>query len=206
MLPLQSLLNPASPDERTDGSRQSSPASIAISTADNTPISRERMDSQLALRRTTSRNTAPLLKSRTQGPVKFPPFESVDAEAIREIARFQITPFGQIQQCCEHIPYNSTKRNFFEKTGRESIEAFKYEFRVPGQQVPYKVMWDYNIGLVRMTPFFKCLGYPKTKPSQMLDKNLGLREVSPSITGGSVSAQGYWMPYRCARAVLERVV
>lgn len=22
-------------------------------------------------------------------------------------------------------------------------------------------MWDYNIGLVRMTPFFKCLGYPK---------------------------------------------
>lgn len=22
-------------------------------------------------------------------------------------------------------------------------------------------MWDYNIGLVRMTPFFKSLGYPK---------------------------------------------
>lgn len=52
----------------------------------------------------------------------------------------------------------------------------------------------------------------------MLDKNPGLREISPSITGGSVSAQGlsriswrhdgssfkmsgYWMPYRCARAV-----
>lgn len=89
-----------------------------------------------------------------------------------------------------------------------------------------------------MTPFFKCLGYGKvsfrmtlnhwrpgadskqTKPSQMLDKNPGLREISPSITGGSVSAQGksgfqlddallewltgtlgYWMPYRCARAV-----
>lgn len=35
----------------------------------------------------------------------------------------------------------------------------------------------------------------------MLDKNPGLREISPSITGGSVGAQGYWMPYRCARAV-----
>lgn len=22
-------------------------------------------------------------------------------------------------------------------------------------------MWDYNIGLVRMTPFFKCRGYGK---------------------------------------------
>ena len=58
-----------------------------------------------------------------------------------------------------------------------------------------------------MTPFFKCLGYPKvtcvtatqqnsiadslqTKPSQMLDKNPGLRDITPSITGGSVSAQG----------------
>lgn len=54
----------------------------------------------------------------------------------------------------------------------------------------------------------------------MLDKNPGLREVSPSITGGSVGAQGksrspaavsqasshtqipgYWVPYRCARAL-----
>lgn len=22
-------------------------------------------------------------------------------------------------------------------------------------------MWDYNVGLVRMTPFFKCCNYPK---------------------------------------------
>lgn len=71
-------------------------------------------------------------------------------------------------------------------------------------------MWDYDVGLVRITPFFKCLGYAKvstpcvtvsiseptadslskTKPSQMLDKNPGLRDITPSITGGAVSAQG----------------
>ncbi|GJN80876.1 hypothetical protein PLIIFM63780_004406 [Purpureocillium lilacinum] len=105
----------------------------------------------------------------------------------RAIAKYQIDVFGRIQQCCEHIPYNSTKKDFFEKTGRESIEAFTYEFCIPGQQLKYKVMWDYNIGLVRMTPFFKSLGYAKTKPSQMLDKNPGLRDISPSITGGSIA-------------------
>lgn len=25
----------------------------------------------------------------------------------------------------------------------------------------YTVMWDYDVGLVRITPFFKCLGYAK---------------------------------------------
>ncbi|ODA76302.1 hypothetical protein RJ55_08147 [Drechmeria coniospora] len=147
------------------------------------------------------RSTPALPPSRTQGPVMFPAFQAIDEEAAREVARYRILSFGQIHQFCEHIPYNSSKKDFYEKTGRESIEAFQYEFRVPGQAVAYKVMWDYNIGLVRMNPFFKCLGYAKTKPSQMLDKNPGLRDISPSITGGSVSAQGYWIPYRCARAI-----
>ncbi|PFH58776.1 hypothetical protein XA68_13218 [Ophiocordyceps unilateralis] len=209
MLPIQALLNPAPPERRTSRSRQPTPVSKSVSTvtADRTTTttttmttaSRDTMDSQPTVRKTTSRSASRLVRSRTHGPVRFPPHEQVDAGAMREVARFQISQFGQIYQYSQHIPYNSTKRNFYEKTGRESIEAFGYEFRIPGQQAPYKVMWDYNIGLVRMTPFFKCLGYPK-----MLDKNPGLREVSPSITGGSVGAQeasGYWVPYRCARAL-----
>ncbi|POR39629.1 Transcriptional repressor XBP1 [Tolypocladium paradoxum] len=204
MLPLQSLLNPAPSNGRAPCLRQPASVVVSNSTPDATTASRGAMDAHLALRRRASRSATPLPKSKTQGPVRFPPFEVVDEATIQHITRYQISSFGQIQQCCEHIPYNSTKKDFYEKTGRESIEAFQYEFRIPGQQTTYKVMWDYNIGLVRMTPFFKCFGYGKTKPSQMLDKNPGLREISPSITGGSVSAQGtlgYWMPYRCARAV-----
>lgn len=59
----------------------------------------------------------------------------------------------------------------------------------------------------------------QTKPSQVLDKNHGLRDLCPSVTGGSVIAQGiyfpdeqsrpralirlsgYWMPYACAKAL-----
>lgn len=56
-------------------------------------------------------------------------------------------------------------------------------------------------------------------PAKMLNLNPGLKEITHSITGGSITAQGtvitlprrsnlanpfcpgYWMPYRCAKAV-----
>lgn len=41
--------------------------------------------------------------------------------------------------------------------------VFKYEFKNPGDDNDYTVMWDYNIGLVRMTPFFKCCKYSKVR-------------------------------------------
>lgn len=78
-------------------------------------------------------------------------------------------------------------------------------------------MWDYQVGLVRITPFFKALKYSKvsspiqpradmtdccqTTPAKALTANPGLKELSHSITGGALAAQGYWMPYSCARAI-----
>lgn len=41
------------------------------------------------------------------------------------------------------------------------LPVFKYDFKLPGEDAEYTVMWDYNIGLVRMTPFFKCCQYGK---------------------------------------------
>lgn len=80
-------------------------------------------------------------------------------------------------------------------------------------------MWDYNVGLVRMTPFFKCCKYSKvcfrsifriffsacdgskkdidngqTQPAKMLNLNPGLRDITHSITGGSIAAQGKITP------------
>src|SRR5436305_11163138 len=62
-------------------------------------------------------------------------------------------------------------------------------------------MWDYNIGLVRITPFFKSCNFSKTTPAKMLSQNPGLKPLTHSITGGALAAQGYWMPYDAARAV-----
>ena len=77
---------------------------------------------------------------------------------------------------------------------------------MPHEEKRQTVMWDYNNGLVRITPFFKALEYSKvsdlphdpatltdmakTMPARMLAKNPGLREICHSITGGSLAAQG----------------
>ncbi|KAH6895424.1 hypothetical protein B0T10DRAFT_215968 [Thelonectria olida] len=149
----------------------------------------------------TTKEPSNLAKSKLRGPMKYPPFENIGEQALYEIRRFRIVSFGRIHQTCSHIPYNSGKKDFYEKTGRESFEVFRYEFTAPGQSTEYTVMWDYNVGLVRMTPFFKCCQYGKTMPAKMLNLNPGLKEITHSITGGSITAQGYWMPYQCARAV-----
>ncbi|KAK5660492.1 hypothetical protein OQA88_13040 [Cercophora sp. LCS_1] len=143
-------------------------------------------------------------KSRAKGVVNFPPFEDLDEAYLRAVRQFRVTPFGTIKDNRRHIPYNSGKRAFSRKTGREGFEVFQYEFHVPGHEKPYTVMWDYHIGLVRMTPFFKCCGYSKTTPAKMLNQNPGLGEITHSITGGSITAQGYWMPFECARAACAK--
>lgn len=33
--------------------------------------------------------------------------------------------------------------------------VFQYIYKRPGEDKEYVVVWDYNVGLVRMTPFFK---------------------------------------------------
>ncbi|SPN98605.1 uncharacterized protein DNG_01650 [Cephalotrichum gorgonifer] len=200
MLSLTSLLNPTPPGPPKPPSNRSATVSSpstsyseaeTVSSLDRPIFSRIRV-----------RDSGRITKgSRPRGRIQFPPFEELDDAALSEISRFQVTPFGRIQESCAHIPYNSGKKDFFDKTGRESFEVFKYDFKMPGDDNEYTIMWDYNIGLVRMTPYFKCCQYGKTMPAKMLSMNPGLKDITHSITGGAISAQGYWMPYSCAKAV-----
>lgn len=41
----------------------------------------------------------------------------------------------------------------------------------------------------------------QTTPAKALGTNTGLKELSHSITGGALAAQGYWLPFDCARAL-----
>jgi hypothetical protein len=60
---------------------------------------------------------------KTKGDVKYPPFENLDECSLAEVRRFQVNPFGHIQDTCRHIPYNSGKKDFCTKTGMESLEG-----------------------------------------------------------------------------------
>ncbi len=62
-------------------------------------------------------------KSKAKGVVRFPPFEVLDEDSLRQIRKFRVQPFGAIGDSFRQIPYNSGKKDFFQKTGRESFEG-----------------------------------------------------------------------------------
>jgi len=64
-----------------------------------------------------------LSRTRPRGHIQYPPCEHVDAMSLGEIHKFSVFPFGRIAECCAHIPYNSGKKDFFEKTRREGFEG-----------------------------------------------------------------------------------
>ncbi|KAI0132282.1 hypothetical protein BJ170DRAFT_239815 [Xylariales sp. AK1849] len=198
MLSVASLLNPAPPGP---SSHRFPPSPASSSQTNSVADDSAFFDRPMMLKHKASKDAAQFIKGKAKGVVNFYPFERLDDASLREVRKYQVLPLGQIQDYCRHIPYNSGKKDFFEKTGRESFEVFQYIFKVPGDDAEYAVMWDYNVGLVRMTPFFKCCKYSKTTPAKMLNLNPGLKDITHSITGGSIMAQGYWMPYHCARSV-----
>jgi hypothetical protein len=70
-----------------------------------------------------TKDGAVFAKGKIKGEVNFPPFEQFDEETAREVQKFEVYPLGKIQEYCRHIPYNSEKKTFLEKTGRESFEG-----------------------------------------------------------------------------------
>jgi hypothetical protein len=63
--------------------------------------------------------------NRTVDNVNFPPHEAGDDhELLYQHRQFQIYPLGDIiRKGIRHIPYNSDKKAFHEKTGREAFEG-----------------------------------------------------------------------------------
>lgn len=69
------------------------------------------------------KDAAVFTKGKPKGTVNFQPHERFNEPSLREARKFQVFPLGKIQDYCRHIPYNSGKKDFFEKTGRESFEG-----------------------------------------------------------------------------------
>jgi hypothetical protein len=110
------------------------------------------------------------LRGSTRGELRYPPFEYSDDTLVpgtdKTLKEFHdelhLFPRGSIGEYPRHIPYNSEKRVFLEKTGRDFFNVFQYQFRVPwDEEKNYTMLWDYNTGLVRTTPLFKCCGFGK---------------------------------------------
>ncbi|KAF2739651.1 hypothetical protein EJ04DRAFT_540537 [Polyplosphaeria fusca] len=193
---IQSLLNPVSGSHYIDrDSRSPTPPPVHTYSV---------VQDVIAPKRQKIAKDAMILTAglKVNGIVNYPPYEvGDDQELAAHHRRFRIHPSGNIADFRRHIPYTSDKKEFTEKTGRQAFEVFQFSYKIPDQEREWVVIWDYNVGLVKITPFFKSLNYTKTTPAKVLDKNAGLRDICHSITGGALTAQGYWMPFQAAKAV-----
>ena len=59
------------------------------------------------------------------GFVNYPPYEvENDQDLVAQHQRFQVYPLGEIyRKGVRHIPYNSDKKDFLDKTGRDAFES-----------------------------------------------------------------------------------
>ena len=72
------------------------------------------------------KDAAVFTKGKVKGEIRFPPYENFNKETLKEIMKFNVYPLGRITAYPRHIPYNSEKKTFLEKTGRESFEGNAY--------------------------------------------------------------------------------
>lgn len=119
MASIASLLNPE-PQEETKRRNEQLPTpsstSRRIREPSSPPPSRQK-------KQKVSKDAAVFTAGEPRGEVRYPPCEYQDEELARQHAAFQIHPMGKIAKYPRHIPYNSEKKTFMEKTGRESFEG-----------------------------------------------------------------------------------
>ncbi|KAK5044834.1 hypothetical protein LTR84_010372 [Exophiala bonariae] len=204
MAAIKSLLNPMMDTGDQDNNSMDSKDDTSTVESDFGVISDALGDTrrkQTHKKQKMSKDAAIFKPGPIRGDCRYPPHEDHDEFTAAKHEALSVFPTVGLSTYARHIPYNSEKKLFLEKTGRECFEVFQYTFKIPTESATYTMIWDYNIGLVRTTPLFKCGQYSKTTPAKMLARNEGLKEICHSITGGALVAQGYWIPYEAAKAV-----
>ena len=115
MAAIRSLLNPL-PEAVACAVQLPSPCSTA-SARDFTPPPPSRKKQKL------SKDAAVFSRGIIRGECRYPPCEYRDEALAAYHQQYEIHPLGHIAEYPRHIPYNSEKKSFLDKTGRESFEG-----------------------------------------------------------------------------------
>ena len=70
-----------------------------------------------------SKSAAVFVKGKPKGTINYKPCEIQDATIAAEHRRFHVEPIGYISDYPRHIPYNSDKKSFQQRTGRDAFEG-----------------------------------------------------------------------------------
>ena len=115
MVSVASLLNPLPPSlEHLRGSFRS-----------HLPQETATLSSSLlsTKKQTMSKAAATSVKAEPKGEINFPPYEEQDQAIAAAYERFDVKPVGHICDYPKRIPYNSEKKTFQQKTGRDGFEG-----------------------------------------------------------------------------------
>lgn len=115
MAAIQSLLNPL-PEAEPRPCQLPSPCPSTPNTETSSPAySRKKQK--------LCKDAAVFVKGKVQGDCRYPAYEN-DNEAVAAFLRqHEIHPLGRIMEYPRHVPYNSDKKSFLEKTQRDGFEG-----------------------------------------------------------------------------------
>lgn len=123
MVSVASLLNPIPPsfemyrDSPSPVSRESTPAYAPA----YLPASPPPLPAPKKLK--MSKAAAVFVKGKPKGEIRYTPCEIQDETIAAEHKKFEVEPIGRIGHYPRHIPYNSEKKSFQQKTGRDAFEG-----------------------------------------------------------------------------------
>jgi hypothetical protein len=126
MLSLEKLLNPVQAESRDASNLHSPPCPGSPSRDNSTHVAHTDIKKQKS-----AKDGAIFAKGKIRGVVRYPPYQDLDAKAVHQVQIYHVHPFGEIEEYPRHIPYNSEKKSFLEKTGRESFEGRELRFNMP---------------------------------------------------------------------------
>lgn len=118
MVSVASLLNPVAPLSG-DCFQLLSPATTTYTSRFSSPALHHTKKMKI------SKDAAIFAKGKIKGETRYPPCEIRSNELLAQYRKFQMFPDNpqHIVEYPRHIPYNSEKKSFLEKTGRESFEG-----------------------------------------------------------------------------------
>lgn len=123
MAAIRSLLNPLQDEHnydsiKDDASTHDSQASAVSDVGENAVDRRTRKKQKIC------KDAAVFKPGATRGECRYPPYDDQDDLFAAKHQMYEVyPPVGEIAAYPRHIPYNSEKKLFLEKTGRESFEG-----------------------------------------------------------------------------------
>lgn len=71
------------------------------------------------------KDAAVFVKGSVHGECRYPAYEDSDEIFAAHHQQYQIHPLGKIMQYPRHVPYNSEKKPFLERTQRDGFEGMQ---------------------------------------------------------------------------------